>query len=219
MKTRLVIAVTVALCAAAAQAREGMFVASDVPSARLKKQGKVVVKNDTERITAFRFDGNIKEALVSLRSTRITSRPFGSKVFHSTARVNAQVPQYLAAMMHDAGRQHGVDPRLIAAVVRRESAFNPKAVSPVGARGLMQLMPATARFLGVKDSFDARQNIFAGTKYLRTLLDTFNGDLDLTLAAYNAGPGAVRKYKGVPPYRETRAYVASIRSNYERSLQ
>ena len=102
--------------------------------------------------------------------------------------------------------------------MRRESAFNVNAVSPVGASGLMQLMPSTAQFLGVNDVFDARQNIFGGTRYLRELLDTFNGDLDLTLAAYNAGPGAVQKYKGVPPYRETRAYVAAVRASYEKSL-
>ena len=82
----------------------------------------------------------------------------------------------------------------------------------------MQLMPATARFVGVTDVFDARQNIFGGTRYLRTLLDTFDGDLDLTLAAYNAGPGAVQKYKGIPPYRETRAYVKAVRATYEASM-
>jgi soluble lytic murein transglycosylase-like protein len=83
----------------------------------------------------------------------------------------------------------------------------------------MQLMPATARYLGVQDVFDPRQNIHGGTRYLRTLLETFNGDLDLTLAAYNAGPGAVAKYRGVPPYRETRAYVAAVRATYENSLR
>ena len=82
----------------------------------------------------------------------------------------------------------------------------------------MQLMPATARYLGIKNVFDARENVFGGAKYLRTLLDTFHGDLDLTLAAYNAGPGAVEKYNGVPPFRETKAYVASIRAAYQRSL-
>lgn len=97
--------------------------------------------------------------------------------------------------------------------------MNPRAVSRVGAQGLMQLMPATAAFLGITDSFDPRQNVFAGTRYLRTLLDTFRGDLDLTLAAYNAGPGAVQKYRGVPPYRETKAYIASVRTEYERSLR
>ena len=80
-------------------------------------------------------------------------------------------------------------------------------------------MPATAQYLGVRNIFDARENIFGGTRYLRTLLDTFNGDLDLALAAYNAGPGAVAKYRGVPPYRETKAYVAAVRGTYENALR
>jgi soluble lytic murein transglycosylase-like protein len=80
-------------------------------------------------------------------------------------------------------------------------------------------MPATAEYLGVRNVFDARENIFGGTRYLRTLLDTFGGDLDLALAAYNAGPGAVAKYRGVPPYRETQEYVAAVKATYERSLQ
>ena len=112
----------------------------------------------------------------------------------------------------EAARTYGVDPRLVVAVARRESAFNPNAVSRVGACGLMQLMPATARVLGISDIFDARQNVFGGTQYLKQLLDTYNGDIDRTLAAYNAGPGAVEKYSGVPPFAETRAYVASIRA-------
>ena len=83
----------------------------------------------------------------------------------------------------------------------------------------MQLMPATARYLGINNIFDARENILGGAKYLRALLDTFHGDLNLTLAAYNAGPGAVQKYNGVPPFRETRNYIASIRASYERALR
>ena len=122
-------------------------------------------------------------------------------------------------MIEEAARTHGVDPRLVAAVASRESAWNPNAVSPAGACGIMQLMPATARFLGLADLFDPRANIFAGTHYLRTLLDTFHGDLDLALAAYNAGPGAVQKYNGVPPYRETQQYVKIVRASYERALR
>jgi len=115
-----------------------------------------------------------------------------------------------SGLIAEAARAYGVDPRLIVAVARRESRFNPNAVSRVGACGLMQLMPATARLLGISDIFDVRQNVFGGTQYLRMLLDSYHGDLNLTLAAYNAGPAAVQKYNGVPPFRETRAYVASI---------
>jgi len=115
-----------------------------------------------------------------------------------------------SGLIAEAARAYGVDPRLIVAVARRESRFNPNAVSRVGACGLMQLMPATARLLGISDIFDVRQNVFGGAQYLRMLLDSYHGDLNLTLAAYNAGPAAVQKYKGVPPFRETRAYVASI---------
>src|SRR6266542_2914914 len=131
----------------------------------------------------------------------------------------AHIDAPFSNLISEAARTYGVDPRLMVAIARRESAFNPNAVSRVGACGLMQLMPATARLLGVNDIFDVRQNVFGGAQYLRTLLDAFHGDLDLTLAAYNAGPGAVQKYNGVPPFRETRAYVASIRAAYQRALQ
>lgn len=213
MNKQTVIVVTLLAAATIANAQERKFVASEVPKAQLK-EGRVVVRNNSTHITAYRFFGNIKEAMVTLRaSRRIVSNTFGNPF----ARVSA-VPQSLTPFIDEAARAHRVDPRLVAAVIRRESAFNVNAVSPVGASGLMQLMPSTARFLGVNDVFDARQNIFGGTRYLRELLDTFNGDLDLTLAAYNAGPGAVAKYKGIPPYRETRAYVASVRAYYEKSL-
>jgi soluble lytic murein transglycosylase-like protein len=218
MKIRNVIAVTLMLVATAASADERRFVASSIPGARLKKPGKVVISNDSRSITAYRFFGNIREALVSLRSTRtIATHSFGAVLFDS--RSSAKVPSYLDSAIHDAARQHGVDPRLVAAVARRESAFNANAVSHAGACGVMQLMPDTARFLGVRNVFDARENVFGGTRYLRTLLDTFNGDLDLALAAYNAGPGAVEKHRGMPPYRETRAYVAAVRGTYEASLR
>lgn len=218
MKIRNVIAVTLLIAAATAGADERRFTASSLPNARLKKPGKVVISNDSRAITAYRFFGDIREALVTLRSARVfPTRSYGAVVYDS--RGSATVPRELSAAIHDAARTHGVDPRLVAAVARRESAFNARAVSNKGAGGVMQLMPATASYLGVQDVFDARQNIFGGTRYLRTLLDTFHGDLDLTLAAYNAGPGAVQKHKGVPPYRETRAYVAAVRATYEASLR
>ena len=218
MKIKIVIALTLLGFAANGFAAVG-FSAADVPNAGLRKQGKVVIKNDDRSITAFHFFGDIKEALVSLKSIRVVAtRSFGSAIFDSKAPVS-NVPVHLSALFAEAAQVHGLDPRLVAAVARRESAFNASAVSPVGACGLMQLMPATAKYLGVSNVFDPRQNVLGGARYLRTLLDTFNGDLDLTLAAYNAGPGAVRKYKGIPPYRETRDYVRIVRASYEQSLR
>ncbi|MEO8380528.1 MAG: lytic transglycosylase domain-containing protein [Acidobacteriota bacterium] len=217
MKIGNVILVTLLLASSVA-ADERRFTASALPSTGLKKPGRVVISNDGRSITAWHFFGNIREALVSLRSIRTFSmRAYGPVVYDS--RASAQVPADLASAIQDAARAHGVDPRLVAAVVRRESAWNPKAVSSAGACGLMQLMPETARYLGVRDVFDARENLYGGTRYLRTLLDTFHGDLDLTLAAYNAGPGAVAKHGGVPPFRETQAYVAAVRKTYESSLR
>jgi len=103
-----------------------------------------------------------------------------------------------------------VDPALIRAVMHAESAFNPKALSHKSAQGLMQLMPATARGLGVEDASDPTQNIMGGAKYLSQLLKQFQGNIELATAAYNAGPGAVRKYNGVPPYKETEVYVHRV---------
>ncbi len=114
-----------------------------------------------------------------------------------------------------AAERHGVDTRLVEAVVQTESAGNPTAVSPKGARGLMQLMPERAALLGVRDSFDPHQNVDGGVRHLRDLLQSFGGDVTLALAAYNAGEGAVRSYGGVPPFAETREYVRRVRSLYD----
>lgn len=105
---------------------------------------------------------------------------------------------------------------LIRAVMQVESNFDPRAVSPVGAQGLMQLMPFTADRMMVTDIMDPRQNIFGGTRYLRILANLFNGDIHLTVAAYNAGEGAVMRYGGIPPYEETRHYVVKVLENYQR---
>ncbi|MDR5708894.1 MAG: lytic transglycosylase domain-containing protein [Armatimonadota bacterium] len=118
-------------------------------------------------------------------------------------------------MVEDTARRYGLDPALVHAVVQAESGYNPYATSPVGAQGLMQLMPATARALGVRDPYDPAQNVEGGVRYLRGLLDRF-GDVRLALAAYNAGPGAVERYRGVPPYPETRAYVERVLTTWQR---
>ncbi len=115
------------------------------------------------------------------------------------------------------GEREGVDPRFIHAVIRQESHYDPHALSSAGARGLMQLMPATAKRFGNTDPEDEAQNVEAGTKYLAWLLKRFDGDVSLALAGYNAGEGAVDKYNGVPPYDETQNYVRTTVTNYGKS--
>ncbi len=122
----------------------------------------------------------------------------------------------MKSVVATASDKHLVDADLIDSVIRAESGFNPKAVSPKGARGLMQLMPGTAAKLGVQDSFDAQANVEGGTRYLRELLARYNNDLAKALAAYNAGPQRVEQYHGVPPYRETRAYVSNVIRDFNR---
>ena len=121
------------------------------------------------------------------------------------------------AMILDAARKFDVDAALVSAVIKAESDFNPRALSPKGARGLMQLMPGTARRFGVTNSYDPIANIYGGTRYLRWLLDTFDRNADLAVAAYNAGEGNVWKYKGVPPFRETVHYLQRIARHFSQS--
>ena len=118
-----------------------------------------------------------------------------------------------------AARRHGLDPDLVMAVVSVESGFRPQAVSPKGAQGLMQLMPRTASSLGVADALDPAQNLDGGTRHLGQLLTLYGGDLARALAAYNAGEGAVDRHGGVPPYRETRAYVKKVLERYRGQKQ
>lgn len=121
-----------------------------------------------------------------------------------------QVQAPYASLIHEYAEQFDIEPKLIVSVIRAESNFNPRAVSPVGARGLMQLMPDTAKQLGVRDSFNPRENIRGGTQHLAYLLERYSGNVHLAVAAYNAGEAAVDKYRGVPPYDETRAYVRVV---------
>ena len=125
-------------------------------------------------------------------------------------------PEQIAALVEQNARTWQVDPALIKAVIANESGFNANATSSAGAQGLMQLMPATAASLGVRDPYDPAQNVAGGTHYLRGLLDRFGGDKRLAIAAYNAGPGAVEKYGGVPPYAETRNYVQNVLASYDK---
>lgn len=143
----------------------------------------------------------------------LTPTPTAAPVVQPSSEPSAlELRQYL----HSAGTAHNIDEELLAAVVHAESGGHAHAVSRAGAQGLMQLMPSTARTLGVRDTFRADQNIAGGTAYLDTLLKRYKDNLALALAAYNAGPGAVDRYHGVPPFRETRAYVARVIREFNR---
>ncbi len=122
--------------------------------------------------------------------------------------------QEISDIISDIAKKHGVNEKLVKALIKQESGFNPNAVSKVGAAGLMQLMPATAKSLGVTDVKDPVQNVDGGVRYLKSMMKKYNGNLILALAAYNAGPGAVDKHGGVPPYKETQNYVKNILANY-----
>lgn len=144
-------------------------------------------------------------------------------LFHDEmSRINSAIRREFFAnampfgdLIHEKAQKYDVDPALVAAVMETESRFKSRARSQVGAKGLMQLMPRTGRWMGANNLYDPEQNVEAGTKYLSYLNERFDGNLKKTIAAYNAGEGNVRRYKGVPPFRETRSYVKKVMSRYE----
>jgi len=163
----------------------------------LYTRNKVSIFLDKERIASIEYE-TPSSPVATRKSADWTS---GNSLIDQLIRTN--------------GQRFGIDPYLVFLVIEKESRFHPRAVSPKGAMGLMQLMPGTARRLGVRKPFDAAENIRAGTQYMRELMDMFGGKVELVLASYNAGEGAVLKYgKSVPPYRETREYVKTIGKRY-----
>ena len=159
---------------------------------------------------------DFQKILDNSMSEKLQNTPFSNKIFSSdlinkttsnTNDIDSLIEQYSA--------KNGLDSAFVKAVIKQESGFQPNATSHCGAMGLMQLMPATANSLGVKDAYDPEQNIAGGTKYLKGLMDRFGNDKQLALAAYNAGPNAVKKYGGIPPYAETQNYVKKVLSKYD----
>lgn len=183
------------------------IIAEPTPAPSVAAVGKA--KRGGRALTAF------EKANVGVKPT-LSARPTSAVPMSASASLDGfttgdpKVDSYIA----DSSARHGVDPVLIYSIMHRESAFKKMAISYKGARGLMQLMPATAARFGVRNIFDPAQNIEAGTRYMRWLLNRFGGDVGLALAGYNAGEGAVDKYRGVPPYRETQEYVKRISERY-----
>ncbi len=154
------------------------------------------------------------DGVVHLTNAPTDPRYRGLPVVSGTAtgwlRMTETSQHQFSADIREISSRHGVDPLLVESVIRAESAFNPTAVSRTGARGLMQLMPKTAVMLGVRDSFNPRENIEGGVRHLRYLLDRYPGNVSLAVAAYNAGEGAVDSHRGIPPYAETQQYVQRV---------
>ena len=202
MRVTLVILFVLALAAFAAGARADYFVLRS--GARLN-------------VTAYQLVGERYRIQINGGSAEIAAADViaiePEEIFISAPRMPLIQAPY-GDMIQSAAKKYSVDADLIFSVIAAESNFNPRAISRRGARGLMQLLPATGTRFGVKDIFDPAQNIDAGTQYLRDLMARYRGDLVLTLAAYNAGPGAVQRYGRVPPYNETISYVQAIRKTY-----
>ena len=158
----------------------------------------------------------ILDANMSQKASASASSPFANKIFSSELNPISSGNEDIDHLIETYSEKNGLDSAFVKAVIKQESGFQPKVTSSCGAMGLMQLMPATANSMGVKDAYDPEQNIAGGTKYLKGLLDRFGGDKSLALAAYNAGPNAVAKYNGIPPYKETQNYVKNIMSMYQR---
>lgn len=215
------------------------LVQKNLDSVRVVKQGdgrSTVVANVENGFAAnslFKLSRALPESLVSRQIALFDNHWFPAatpdathprSVFHEEmARINDAIRREFFAnampygdLIHEKATKYDVDPALVAAVIEQESRFHSRARSTVGARGLMQLMPRTGRWLGARDLYDPEQNVDAGVKYIKFLQQRFDGNLKKTIAAYNAGQGNVDRYNGVPPFAETQTYVRKVLRNYQK---
>ncbi|MBL5766802.1 lytic transglycosylase domain-containing protein [Heyndrickxia sporothermodurans] len=158
------------------------------------------------------INGKTESSTTNLYSTLNQTLPVNIHFPTNQKPINA--PKDLDSIIQKASEKYNIPKELIKSVIQHESSFNANAVSKSGASGLMQLMPSTAKSLGVTNVFDPEQNIFAGSKYLKNMLDRYDGDINLALAAYNAGPGNVDRFGGIPPFKETQNYVKNITNSF-----
>ncbi|MGR3763556.1 lytic transglycosylase domain-containing protein [Rossellomorea sp. NS-SX7] len=169
------------------------------------------LNNDGSHSTPGNTLGAVNRLLTTHPAFTVSQPPISLSALN---RSELQVPASIDDIISRAADTYHLPKKLIQAVIQHESGFDPDAVSPAGASGLMQLMPSTARGLGVENIFDPEENVFAGTRYLKQMLDKYNGDIELALAAYNAGPGNVDKYNGIPPFKETNSYVEKVSNTF-----
>lgn len=187
---------------------DGSFFSSQIQS--ILAQLMMTVVNNPSKTT-----GATPKAVWIQAGDKYEETATGSSAQGMSIGTGASGSSRFADIIEKAAEKYDVDAKLIVSVIKAESNFNPNAVSSCGAAGLMQLMPATAAGLGVQDSFDPEQNIMGGVKLLHRLLTKYDGNVQLALAAYNAGPGAVDRYGGIPPYTETQTYVQRIMQYYQ----
>ncbi len=178
--------------------------------------GSLLLNPKSLNVSGNVYDGDIDTSSIQNATLRraIQEVNDATRVWDKTDNSSITNKAQIMGMINKISQIHGVDEKLVQAVIKQESGFNPNATSRTGAMGLMQLMPSTAKSLGVNDPYNATQNVDGGVRYLKSMLNKYNGNIILALAAYNAGPGAVDKYDGVPPYKETQNYVKNILANY-----